>query len=47
MAQESAENHVYVNDAQHKELFNPFFMVIDDFCEKQTSEAWKDRVFKT
>jgi hypothetical protein len=22
-------------------------MIIDDFCEKQTSEAWKDRVIKT
>jgi hypothetical protein len=38
---------MYLNDAQLKELITPFFMIIDDFCEKRTSEAWKKRVVKT
>jgi hypothetical protein len=43
----SAEKHVYLDDAKLKELFTPFFMIIEDFCERQTSEACKDRVVNT
>jgi hypothetical protein len=37
---------VYLDEAQLRELFTPFFKIIDDFCEKQSSDSWKDRVIK-